>query len=135
MTNEELIRQLNTASVQADDMRLRDFGYLMKTAADKVDELLDIISNLHTLTDMLKDSVPQWISVKERLPKHTATYLVSVGVNYGGEGEHPEVMTALFRPWNPDFFIEYDRSIRGPIVGEVTHWMPLPNPPHERKEE
>lgn len=58
MTNEELIRQLNTASVQADDMRLRDFGYLMKTAADKIDELLNVIDYLHTLTDMLKDAVP-----------------------------------------------------------------------------
>ena len=58
MTNEELIRQLKTASVQADDMRLRDFGYLMKTAADKIDELLNVIDYLHTLTDMLKDAVP-----------------------------------------------------------------------------
>ena len=40
MTNEELIRQLNTASVQADDMRLRDFGYLMKTAADAIERLI-----------------------------------------------------------------------------------------------
>ena len=58
MTNEELIRQLNTASVQCDEMRLRDFGYLMKTAADKIDELLNVIDYLHTLTDMLKDAVP-----------------------------------------------------------------------------
>lgn len=58
MTNEELIRQLKTASVQADDMRLRDFGYLMKTAAEKIDELLNVIDYLHTLTDMLKDTVP-----------------------------------------------------------------------------
>ena len=58
MTNEELIRQLKTASVQCDEMRLRDFGYLFKTAADKIDELLNVIDYLHTLTDMLKDAVP-----------------------------------------------------------------------------
>ena len=58
MTNKELIRQLCVASVQADDMRLHDFGYLMKTAADKIDELLNVIDYLHTLTDMLKDAVP-----------------------------------------------------------------------------
>ena len=135
MTNTELVRQLKTASIQCDEMRLRDFGYLMNTAADKIDELLDSIESLDNLTDMLMECVPQWISVKERLPEHTAIYLVSVGVNYSGEGEHPEVMTALFRPWNSDFFIEYDRSIRGPIVGEVTHWMPLPNPPAKGREE
>lgn len=58
MTNTELVRQLRTASVQADDMRLRNFGYLMNTAADKIDELLNVIDYLHTLTDMLKDAVP-----------------------------------------------------------------------------
>lgn len=58
MTNEELIRQLKTASVQCDEMRLRDFGYLFKAAADKIDELLNVIDYLHTLTDMLKDAVP-----------------------------------------------------------------------------
>ena len=40
MTNTELVRQLKTASVQADDMRLRDFGYLMKTAAEAIDRLV-----------------------------------------------------------------------------------------------
>ena len=58
MTNTELVRQLKTASVQADDMRLRNFGYLMQTAAEKIDELLNVIDYLHTLTDMLKDAVP-----------------------------------------------------------------------------
>ena len=58
MTNAELVRQLRTASVQCDEMRLRDFGYLFKTAADKIDELLNVIDYLHTLTDMLKDAVP-----------------------------------------------------------------------------
>ena len=135
MTNTELVRQLRTASIQCDEMRLRDFGYLFKTAAEKIDELLGSVETLDNLTDMLMECVPQWVPVKERLPEHTATYLVSVGINYSGEGEHPEVMTALFRPWNPDFFIEYDKSIRGPIVGDVTHWMPLPNPPAKGREE
>ena len=40
MTNTELVRQLNTASVQCDEMRLRDFGYLMKTAAEAIEKLI-----------------------------------------------------------------------------------------------
>ena len=40
MTNKELVRQLRTASVQCDDMRLRDFGYLMKCAAEAIEELM-----------------------------------------------------------------------------------------------
>ena len=39
VTNDELIRQLRTASIQADEMRLRDFGYLMKQAADEIERL------------------------------------------------------------------------------------------------
>ena len=39
MTNAELVRQLRTASVQCDEMRLRDFGYLFKTAADEIERL------------------------------------------------------------------------------------------------
>ena len=75
-----------------------------------------------------------WIPVTERLPEHTATYLVSVGVNYGGEGEHPEVMTALFQAGGKGFYVDYDRSISGPIVGKPTHWLPLPEPPKEVSE-
>ena len=40
MTNAELVRQLNTASVQCDEMRLRDFGYLFKTAAEAIEKLI-----------------------------------------------------------------------------------------------
>ena len=40
MTNAELVRQLRTASIQCDEMRLRDFGYLMKCAADAIEELM-----------------------------------------------------------------------------------------------
>ena len=117
MTNTELVRQLRTASVQADDMRLRDFGYLMKTAAEKIDELLDIISNLRTLTDMLKETVPQWISVKERLPEE---YTRVIG----------------FMAWKAMTAIEYQNGKwysfdhLSPLPNEaVTHWMPLPEPP------
>lgn len=39
VTNDELIRQLRTASIQCDEMRLRDFGYLFKTAADEIERL------------------------------------------------------------------------------------------------
>jgi hypothetical protein len=39
MSNENLIKQLRTASIQADEMRLRDFGYLMKQAADEIERL------------------------------------------------------------------------------------------------
>ena len=39
MDNEGLVKQLRTASIQCDDMRLRDFGYLFKRAADEIERL------------------------------------------------------------------------------------------------
>ena len=121
MTNEELIRQLKTASVQADDMRLRNFGYLMNTAAEKIDELLDLLSNLHTLTDMLKETVPQWISVDERLPKRSDDALFYIEwTGHSGTVYREIYMSALY-----DMPKDY----------KPLYWMPLPNPPHERKEE
>lgn len=116
MTNTELVRQLRTASVQCDEMRLRDFGYLMKTAADKVDDLLNIISHLQTLTDMMKDTMSEWISVNERLPeKHKRVFVCTRSKAIGID------------------FVSTDGNWY--TTGGVTHWMPLPNPPHERKEE
>jgi len=39
MTNNDLISKLRTASIQADDMRLRDFGFLFQQAADEIERL------------------------------------------------------------------------------------------------
>lgn len=39
VTTEELIRQLKIASVQCDEMRLKNFGYLFKCAADEIERL------------------------------------------------------------------------------------------------
>ena len=36
---EELIKQLRTASIQCDEMRLRDFGFLFQQAADEIERL------------------------------------------------------------------------------------------------
>ena len=121
MTNTELVRQLKTASVQADDMRLRDFGYLMKTAAEKIDELLDSVETLDNLTDMLMECVPQWISVNERLPEDSKQKIVfhSRGVSFAYYSR-----TGWFSSIGKSHYLQ-----------TVTHWMPLPNPPEKGREE
>jgi len=60
MENGELVKKLRVASVQCDEMRLRDFGYIMKTASE---------------------AIPQWISVEERLPEEDEVVLVWGGAS------------------------------------------------------
>lgn len=72
-----------------------------------------------------------WRRVEEELPDKTGSVLVWVGVNYDGWGMYPEMRTALWHTVQKRFFVHHNESIRGPIIGEVTHWMPLPEPPKE----
>ena len=79
--------------------------------------------------DQLADSdkvMPQWISVKDRLPEEDEK--VKILINYFFEGtEVREVAKAAFRNglWSGDKVY-----ITHPLV---SHWMPLPTPPEEEK--
>lgn len=70
------------------------------------------------------DAQPKWIPVTERLPdvyKH-------VLVNVPGMAPHPTVQEA-FREKNG---LWYSNGFRYE-ADEITHWMPLPNPPKEKE--
>ena len=79
----------------------------------------------------------EWISVKDRLPKRdanvmciTPTRWIHIGRYQGDKFEN----AIFFRRWGYDKKIGAERY----IPTEVTHWMPLPEPPketEERKEE
>lgn len=77
----------------------------------KQNETLTIQRNAWALT--AKALAPEWISVDERLPEESACYLVNI-VNHFGL----------------DFvtFTHYTKCY-GWGIPDVTHWMPLPEPP------
>lgn len=83
---------------------------------------------------MIKDgSIPcKWISVKDRLPKKiTNKVLVYCKCGYIGFGHYEE-----FRGVKDWYNLESGKPFRGwDLEGcetyEVTHWMPLPEPPKE----
>lgn len=60
----------------------------------------------------------EWISVKETLPKHNQ-YIKFKSDNF----------------WNAEGIFQDGKyvysSIKGACFGEVTHWIPLPEPPKE----
>lgn len=75
-------------------------------------------------------SVPQWISVKDRLPDVAGMYIVTACDEWCSHGEgiwyDTVVVVAEYSSgcwnWN-DNGTDYD------IDDLVTHWMPLPEPP------
>ena len=74
-------------------------------------------------------TVPEWISVKDRLPESKEKILV-----YGGRTEiwfngvkqpMPSIHTGYMRGLGEGWFT-WDRH---DYISDVTHWMPLPQPP------
>ena len=94
------------------------------------EECKDVISNLcESITEAVKHIIPlvmqnleikadldaaRWIPVSERLPEHDAETLVAVRDENGYY-----VIVATFRK----------NGFWRMVEGEVTHWMPLPDPP------
>lgn len=82
----------------------------------------------------------KWISVKDRLPKESGSYLVSLHQEDDELGKSSDcVLFAWYQPYNLLFFNKdigwsllnefYDLSDR--LRPCITHWMPLPEPPKE----
>lgn len=73
----------------------------------------------------LEESVPRWISVKERLPERPEYY------------PHCEIrkcyfLVALESGAVMSKFYDFDKNRwETPTYSPVTHWMPLPEPPNE----
>lgn len=110
-----------------------------QTAADlykKCDELRD---SIHTLSGRLIDAGKQlekyqWVSVKDRMPKSGDTVLVLWDDRYlynGNEIHNRRIQTAICCNEDIDTkcFVADDTYYTEVI--NVTHWMPLPEPPKE----
>lgn len=65
----------------------------------------------------------EWISVDERLPEFGSRVQVFDGrsVDIGNYADKDEIYPSGF--WNDGF---------GSIYEDITHWMPLPEPPKEQ---
>jgi hypothetical protein len=84
----------------------------------------------HTI-DGYKAAQPQWISVKDRLPKLHQEVIVAIFFQYSDLSPGRHVVLAALVPdskgavWS---IHKYD----GWVV-EIHYWMPLPEPPEEEK--
>ena len=78
-----------------------------------------IIQDLRRENAKLKASVPQWISVDDRLPENDSDVLAYLQI--GEEGR--------IYPANYAKGVWFDCIFNTPVTESTTHWMPMPVPP------
>ena len=97
-----------------------------------------IIQDLRRENAKLRARVPQWISVDDRLPEKKGTFLVYVKANNKWSGWSGYIKTTWFTPCyegaedrlqGKKIWYDYDSEFGDYEVRNVTHWMPLPQPP------
>ena len=120
MTDKEIVKSLRRCQVGAPCARCLAVGdqncvsVMQKYAAD-------LIERLTAENAVLREKVPQWISVEERRPEPGKRVLATDGV-FVGEAYRTSADT-----WR-----RYDGiAMRDCIGSVVTHWMPLPEAPEE----
>jgi len=102
---------------------------LMKQAADAIEELQQIAEHYEeTAKDCFKDvcyyleRVPKWIPVTERLPKE-GDFVLVYGDLYPNKHDGGVIAVSKRMDWN--YWQGFGRE------RDITHWMPLPQPPKE----
>lgn len=82
--------------------------------------------------ERLRSVAPRWVPVTERLPGEYETVLVATGGSVSaGEIRFPDDEDGMSESW---WMVFKDRRDTSPaawagFVKDVTHWMPLPEPP------
>ena len=78
--------------------------------------------------DALREKVPQWVSVKDRLPDCAVPVLVTY-IGYDGNRHGDDVATRI-----DDWWLWWDGDLQSSderVTVKITHWMPLPEAPEE----
>ena len=78
-----------------------------------------IIQDLRRENAKLRERVPEWISVEDRLPEDNSDVLAYLSI--GEEGR--------IYPANYAKGVWFDCIFNAPVTESTTHWMPLPEPP------
>lgn len=88
----------------------------------------DLIERLTAENAALREKVPHWVSVKDRLPDCAVPVLVTY-IGYDGNRHGDDVATRL-----DDWWLWWDGDLRSSderVTVKITHWMPLPEAPEE----
>lgn len=145
-TDQDIIKVLRCIA-KCDDIKCSDceidaycskdkIGIISANAADLIEQQVTEINELQkSLNDLghanacLRGQIPEWIDVKDRLPDKGGNYLCRYGFQRDG-------CLGDYRTTGCLYYYAYDHRPhwQHESVGLfVTHWMPLPEPPEERK--
>lgn len=126
--------------VYSSDGKLIEKYPVMAVAVELVQPLADyLIANGVTFADVPDKNVGKWIPVSERLPEKDGSYLAVVldykKTPYVDCVDFAETLASV---WDCTFKAEqrpgwysFDSAAGYYEIDNVTHWMPLPEPPKE----
>ena len=127
---DELVKRLKNCATQAAPCLTCDMTddgscieTLMKQAADAIEERCQQVDKFAEEAARLYAKQPKWIPVTERLPEQKkAHYLCLLD---------DDSMAVVYWSKVPDWASKGEWTWHNPNWKEVTHWMPLPEPPKE----
>ena len=90
---------------------------------------LSLINRSADAIEQLQALVPRWIPVKESLPEGE---VIAVNALKGSYGYREYIIGYVDEDYESDS--GYSCESEGEILVNVTHWMPLPEPPKEETE-
>ena len=91
---------------------------------------------LYIIDQMPAITMPQWISVEERLPERNGKYIVTAcdeGEPYDKKIWNDTVVVCAV--YYKGRWIWEENNTEYSLDGIVTHWMPLPEPPKEVRDD
>lgn len=134
MTDKEIVQALRRCQFGAPCARCPAVSYkncmdeMHKCAADLIERLTAENAKAEAERDALREKVPQWVSVKDRLPDCAVPVLVTY-IGYDGNRHGDDVATRI-----DDLWLWWDGDLRSSderVTVKITHWMPLPGAPEE----
>lgn len=98
-------------------------------AADRIANQSTHIAALQQEIEKLRAQLPRWIPVEERLPEYGVRVLAT---DMYEEDDCTGIWTREEYPDDPDGCCWIDERGWWHAIDDVTHWMPLPEPPKEK---
>lgn len=141
MEEKEIVQSLRICSHRTDVQACTEcplfdsedcMGDMMAGAADLIECLTAENAKAEAERDALREKVPQWVSVKDRLPDCAVPVLVTY-IGYDGNRHGDDVATRI-----DDLWLWWDGDLRSSderVTVKITHWMPLPETPEEGEKE
>lgn len=123
MTEKEIVQALRLCGKIDSDCRACNLWCDDHCVEHSSGAAADLIERLIAENAALREKVPQWISVEDRLPEPGERVLVTDGAFVG------EAYRTIGGAWR-----RYDGVLFQVCLGsDVTHWMPLPEGPKEEE--